>query len=62
MVSLERCREILGDEARGLSDAELEVLRRWARDLARLLVQIYLDNKAKGVTFPSDEPPTAKPG
>ena len=26
------------------------------------LLQIYLDKKAEGVTFPSEEPPTAKPG
>ena len=54
MLSLERCREILGDEARGLSDAELEIRRRWARDFDRLLLDIYLDKKAEGVTFPSE--------
>ena len=62
MLSLERCREILGDDARGLSEAELEVLRRQAHGLARLLLSIYLDKKAEGVTFPSEEPPSAKPG
>jgi hypothetical protein len=62
MISLERCREILGDEARGLSDAELEVIRQQAREFAKLFLSIYLDKKAEGVTFPSEEPPTAKPG
>jgi len=62
MISLERCREILGDDACGLSDAELEVVRQQAHGLARLLLSIYLDKKAEGVTFPSEEPPTAKPG
>ncbi len=61
MLSLERCREILGDEARGLSEAELEVLRRQTHGLARLIMSIYLNKKAEGVTFPSEEPPTAKP-
>lgn len=61
MLSLERCREILGDDARGLSDAELEVVRQQTHDLARLLVQIYLDNKAKGVTFPSEEARSGAP-
>ena len=61
MISLERCREILGDEARGLSEAELEDVRQRAHRFARLLLQIYLDKKAEGVTFPSEEPPTAKP-
>jgi hypothetical protein len=61
MISLEECRKVLGDEARGLSDAELEVVRQQAHRYARLLLSIYLDKKAEGVTFPSEEPP-AKPG
>lgn len=62
MLSLERCREILGDDARGLSEAELEVLRQQARDLARFILSMYLEDRRAGVTFPSEEPPTAKPG
>ncbi|HVG09769.1 MAG TPA: hypothetical protein VNM67_18865 [Thermoanaerobaculia bacterium] len=61
MISLEECRKILGDQARGLSDAELEVVRQQAHGFARLLLSIYLDKKAEGVTFTSKEPPTAKP-
>jgi hypothetical protein len=62
MISLEECRKILGDEARGLSGADLERVREQAHAFARLLLSIYLDKKAEGVTFPSEEPPTAKPG
>jgi len=60
MISLEKCREILGDEARGLSDAEFELLRQQASGLAKFILSIYLDRRAEGVTFPS-EPPTATP-
>jgi hypothetical protein len=61
MLSLEECRKILGDEARGLSDAELEVVRQQVHRYVRLVLSISLDKKAEGVTFPSEEPPTAKP-
>jgi hypothetical protein len=61
MISLERCREILGDDARGLSDAEIDHLRQRLYGLADIALSIYLDKKSEGVTFPSEEPPTAKP-
>lgn len=61
MISLEECRKILGDQARGLSDAELEFLRQRLYGLADIAISIYLDKRAEGVTFPSEEAPTAKP-
>lgn len=61
MLSLEECRKILGDKARGLSDADLELLRQQAYGLADIVLSIYLDRRDEGVTFPSEEPPTATP-
>jgi len=45
MLSLERCREILGDEARHLSDSELERVREETYALAKLLIQAYREHK-----------------
>lgn len=45
MLSLEACRELLGDEAPA-DDRELEKRRDDAYRLARLLIEMYRDEKA----------------
>jgi hypothetical protein len=43
--SLERCRELLGTEGRGLSDEEIEAIRVQADAWAHVLLDIYLDQQ-----------------
>ncbi|MEA2562131.1 MAG: hypothetical protein QOH06_3635 [Acidobacteriota bacterium] len=62
MLSLEECRKILGDEARGLSDADLELLRQQLYGLADIAISCFLTRRDEGVTFPSEAtatPPNA---
>jgi hypothetical protein len=40
--TLARCRELLGDEAEGLSDHEVDQIRRHAEALAHVIVEMYL--------------------
>ena len=57
MISLAECRRILGDAARGLSDAELERLRRELYGLADITVSSFLATKAdKKHRTPEKEP------
>ena len=42
-ISIARCRELLGDEAEGLSDQEVDLMRRHADAMAHVLVEIFLD-------------------
>ena len=42
-ISLTRCRELLGDEAEGLSDQEVDLIRRHANAMAHVLVELFLD-------------------
>lgn len=41
-IPISRCRELLGDEAEGLSDGEVEELRRHAQAMAHLVVEIAI--------------------
>jgi hypothetical protein len=45
-ISITRCRELLGDEAEGLSDQEVDLMRRHADAMAHVLVEIFLDTTA----------------
>ena len=45
-ISITRCRELLGDEAEGLSDQEVDLMRRHADAMAHFLVEIFVDNSA----------------
>ena len=45
-ISIERCRALLGDEANGLSDEEVDLVRLRADALAHVIVQIFLENGA----------------
>jgi hypothetical protein len=42
-ISITRCRELLGDEAEGLSDQEVDLIRRHADAMAHVLVELFLD-------------------
>jgi hypothetical protein len=59
MISLAECRRILGDAARGLSDAELERLRRELYGLADITVSSFLatktDKKHRTTPLPDKE-------
>jgi hypothetical protein len=56
MISLDECRKILGDAARGLSDAELDHLRQRLYGLADIAVTRYLTEREKAASLPSKEP------
>ena len=41
-IPIARCRELLGEEAEGLSDHEIEELRRHTQAMAHLVVEIAI--------------------
>jgi hypothetical protein len=41
-----RCREVLGREADGLTDAEVDQIRRHADAMANVIVEIFLEQRA----------------
>ena len=43
--SVDRCRELLGDEAADLDDDEIDRIRRCADTLARVVIEMFLDEK-----------------
>ena len=45
-ISIERCRELLGEEADGLSDLEVDQIRRHAEVMAHVIVDIFLERCA----------------
>lgn len=45
-MSIARCRELLGEEADGLSDREVDRIRQRADGLAHVIIEMYLDNRA----------------
>jgi hypothetical protein len=45
-MTIARCRELLGAEATGLSDDEIDVLRQHADAMANVLVDIFLTSRA----------------
>ena len=45
--TIARCRELLGDEADGLSDEEIDRVRRHADAVAHVIVEILLGQRAK---------------
>jgi hypothetical protein len=46
LVSLARCRELLGEEAEGLSEDELDRARRHAAAMAHVLVLEFLEEQS----------------
>ena len=49
MVSVERCRRILGRAAAGMSDAEIRKARDQLYILARVAIRMHLDRTREGV-------------
>jgi hypothetical protein len=45
-ISTAQCREILGDEAVGLSDAEVDQIRRHANAMAHVIIDVFLKQRA----------------
>jgi hypothetical protein len=45
--TIARCRELLGDEAEGLSDEEIDHIRRHADGVAHVIVEIFLDQRGE---------------
>jgi hypothetical protein len=44
-VSIERCRELLGDEAIDLSDDEVDRIRACADTVAQTVIEMFLNEK-----------------
>ena len=44
-ISIERCRELLGDEAIDLTDDEVDTIRHWADTVALVVIEMFLDEK-----------------
>jgi hypothetical protein len=42
-ISIARCREILGDEAEGLTEMEVDQICRHAESMAHVIVDLYLE-------------------
>ena len=42
-VSIDRCRELLGDEAVDLGDDEIDRIRRCAEIMAYVVIEMFLD-------------------
>ena len=45
--TIARCRELLGQEAHGLSDEEIDRVRRHADAVARVIVEMFLNHRAE---------------
>jgi len=56
MVTVGRCRAILGDAAAGMSDDEIRAARDQLAVLARVAIRMFLDRKADGVKNPEEFP------
>lgn len=61
MISLERCREILGPDCQ-LSDEELERLRDQLYTLADIITTAFLENRERGLAAPENAPDEAQTG
>jgi hypothetical protein len=46
LISIVRCRELMGDEAEELPDQDVDLIRRHADAMAHALIEIFLDNSA----------------
>jgi len=44
-ISIARCRELLGDDAAGLSDEEVDRIRRHAETMAHVLIEVFLEDR-----------------
>ena len=46
-IAIARCRELLGDEALRMSDADVDAIRRHAHTMAHVLIEILLDDPTR---------------
>jgi hypothetical protein len=46
LVPIPRCRELLGDEAIGLTDEDVDSIRRHSHVMAHTLVEVFLQQRA----------------
>ena len=44
-ISIERCRELLGEEAEALTDREVALIRRHAETMAYIVMEMYVDSR-----------------
>jgi hypothetical protein len=44
-ISINRCRELLGDEAVGLSDEQVDQIRRHAETMAHVVIEAFLEDR-----------------
>lgn len=44
-ISIDRCRELLGDEAAGLSDEQVDKIWRHAETMARAIIEVFLQTR-----------------
>jgi hypothetical protein len=44
-ISIARCRELLDDDAIGLSDEEVDCVRRHADVVARVVIELFLEGR-----------------
>lgn len=47
-IPIARCRELLGDEARELSDEDIDAIRRHAQAMAHTLIDVFLHRQIDG--------------
>jgi len=45
-ISIDRCRELLGDEAAGLSDEQVDRIRQHAETMAHVLIEVFLQDRS----------------
>jgi hypothetical protein len=48
LLPIERCRQLLGDEAIDLADEDIEVIRRHAHAMAHTLIEVLLHQPNEG--------------
>lgn len=46
-ISIERCRELLRDEAERLSDEDVARIGRHAETIARVLIELFLEQRSR---------------
>jgi hypothetical protein len=44
-AAIDRCRELLEDDAIGLSDEEVDLVRRCADVIARIVIELFLESR-----------------
>ena len=44
-TTIARCRELLGNDADGLSDRDVDQIRQHAETMARVIVEVFLEDR-----------------